>query len=66
MITPSITSLKGRSLSVLSVAAACPADFRTSATPRLMPRIRFFRIFQSVKQAPTSIPPTAIGLTIYR
>ena len=55
---------------VLLACAGSPrsaaADFLTSAMPRLMPGIRFFRILNSVKQAPTSMPPTAIGRTMKR
>ncbi len=61
---PVPTTLRLRSFSVRLVAAEAAADFLTSWTPRLMPAIRFFRIFQSVKQAPTSMPPTAIGRTM--
>jgi hypothetical protein len=61
---PRPTTLKSRSLSVREVAAEAAADFLTSCTPRLMPAIRFFRILKSVKHAPTSMPPTAIGRTM--
>jgi hypothetical protein len=58
--------LKERSRSVRAVASWAAADFLMSATPRLMPRARFFRMRKRVKLAPTSIPPTAIGRTMKR
>ena len=63
---PRPTTLSDRSCSVRLVAAAAAADFFTSAMPRLTPAIRFLRILKSVKQAPTSMPPTAIGRTMNR
>ena len=45
---PRITTLNDKSFSVRSVAADAVADFFTSAMPRLIPRNKFFRIFQSV------------------
>ena len=62
---PRSTTLKERSLlGALGRLAARRPTSCTSATPRLMPEARFLRIWQSVKQAPTSMPPTAIGRTM--
>ena len=46
------------------MVAAAVADFRTSATLRLRPPIRFARMRYSVYVAPTSMPPTAMGRTM--
>ena len=45
---PRSTYRNERSCSVRLVTAVAAADLRTSAMPRLMPMIRFLRIFQRV------------------
>ncbi|MBA7688188.1 hypothetical protein ES703_96667 [subsurface metagenome] len=57
-----MTDGKGKSLSVLSVSVVTPdRAFLTSKMERPIPAIRFFLILKSVKKAPTSMAPTAIG-----
>jgi len=53
-----------RSRSRRLVAAVCEADFLRSENARPMPFARFLRMRNRVKQAPTSMPPTAMGLTM--
>ncbi len=61
---PVKTALLLRSCSVRSAASWPAADFLRSATARFMPMPRLLRMRNSVKVAPTSIPPTATGRTM--
>ncbi len=62
--TPAKTSFALRSRSVRFVDSWPAADCFKSRTAREMPRPSCFRIRNRVYDAPTSIPPTAIGRTM--
>jgi hypothetical protein len=62
--TPMNTTLALRSRSVRSIAWCASADFFRSETARFIPAPSCLRMRKSVKPAPTSMPPTAIGRTI--
>ena len=64
MATPANTILALRSRSVRLVAACDAADFFRSDTARAIPAPSCLRMRNSVYEAPTSMPPTAIGRTI--
>src|SRR5271155_364713 len=53
-------------LSVRGSLACCSAVWRRSANALPSPAVRLARILKRVKAAPTSIPPTAMGRTMYR
>ncbi len=61
---PPNTTLLLRSRWVRLVLSCAAADLRKSATARFMPSPRFLRMRKSVNDAPTSMPPTAIGRTM--
>ena len=61
---PPNTTLLFRSRCVRLVASCAAADFFRSATARFIPMPRFLRMRKSVNDAPTSMPPTAMGRTM--
>src|ERR1035438_8877113 len=61
---PVKTVLLLKSRWVRLVASWAAADFFRSATARFMPIPRFLRMRKRVKDAPTIMPPTAMGRTM--
>src|ERR1022692_2702358 len=62
---PPNTTLLLRSRCVRPAASWASADFFRSATARFMPMPKFLRMRNSVNDAPTIMPPTAMGRTMW-